>query len=252
MRIAWLALFGILCLSVPFPIQAGNPTDKIRVAIEQGIQILNDPELRSKNGKKGQIDRLREIVYPLFDFLIMARRSLGQHWRQRTPKEKQEFVPLFTNLLEISYAGKIDLYEGERVVFTSEVVDGTYAQVDSNVINKKGEKFSVSYKLLLTDGDWRIYDVVVANISMVNNYRSQFNRVIANFSYEELIRRMKQKTERAVESHRVISWSLRRAGGPALGVYEGDRPGLPVESNPGCILTAYIAIRKRCPVAHLR
>ena len=126
----------------------------------------------------------------------MAKRSLGAHWRRRTPDEKQEFVTLFTTLLEISYADRIDLYKGQSVVFTREEVDNDYARVESKIVNKKQEAFSVDYKLQRREGgDWRIYDVVVENISLVNNYRSQFNRVIANNSYKELIKRMKEKTQ---------------------------------------------------------
>jgi len=110
-----------------------------------------------------------------------------------SPEERQEFVTLFTNLLERSYAGKIDLYDGETVVFTGEVVEDNYARVDSNLISKKGEAFSVDYKLLRKNGDWRIYDVLVEHISLVNNYRSQFNRIITNSSYKNLIKKINKK-----------------------------------------------------------
>ena len=123
----------------------------------------------------------------------MAKRSLGFHWRRLSPEDREEFVALFTNLLERSYASKIDLYEGETVVFTDEIVDDIYARVDSKIVRKKGEEFSVNYKLLHTNGNWRIYDVVVEHISLVNNYRSQFNRVISNSSYTDLIKRINQK-----------------------------------------------------------
>ncbi len=161
--------------------------------VEQGIEILNDVKLRPKNGKQVYLERLREVVYPLFNFPEMARRSLGFHWRQLSREERQKFVTVFTNLLERSYASKIDLYDGETAVFTSEVVEDNYARVDSKIISKKGEEFSVDYKLIRTNGDWRIYDVLVEHISLVNNYRSQFNRVIVNSSYENLIKKIKQK-----------------------------------------------------------
>jgi len=190
-----LALVGSIFILAPSPIQAGDPTERIRFVVEQGIEILNDPKLQSKKGKQGYLDRLREVVYPLFNFPEMARRSLGFHWRRLSPEDREEFVTLFTDLLERSYASKIDLYDGETVVFTDEVVDDRYARVDSKIVSKKGEEFAVNYKLLRTNGDWRIYDVVVEHISLVNNYRSQFNRVISNSSYEELIRRINQKLQ---------------------------------------------------------
>ena len=189
----WVAFAILISLPAPDFIQAGEPTERIRFVVEQGIEILSDSKTRSKNGKQIYLDRLREVVYPLFSFPEMARRSLGFHWRHRSAAERKEFVRLFTNLLERSYAGQIDLYDGETVVFTGEVVEDIYARVDSNIVSGKGEEFSVNYKLLYTNGAWRIYDVVVENISLVNNYRSQFNRVISNASYNELIGRIRQK-----------------------------------------------------------
>ena len=197
----WIALPIIISLSAPNPSRAGDPTERIRFVVEQGIEILNDPKLQSKNGKEVYLDRLREVVFPLFDFPEMAKRSLGFHWRRLSPEERQEFVTLFTNLLERSYAGKIDLYDGETVVFTGEVVEDNYARVDSKLVSKKGEEFSVDYKLLRTNGDWRIYDVVVEHISLVNNYRSQFNRVIANSSYKNLIKKINRKLKELEDSN---------------------------------------------------
>ncbi|NIO08817.1 MAG: ABC transporter substrate-binding protein [Deltaproteobacteria bacterium] len=198
---AWIAVLFLYSLPLLDFAQAGEPTDRIRFVVEQGIEILNNPKFRSKNGKHVYLDRLREVVYPLFDFPEMARRSLGFHWRQLSPEQQKEFVDLFTNLLERSYAGKIDLYDGETVVFTGEVVEDIYARVDSKIVSKKGEEFSVDYKLLRNNGNWRIYDVVVENISLVNNYRSQFNRVISNSSYEELKKRINQKLKELEASH---------------------------------------------------
>jgi len=197
----WIALPIIISLSAPNPSRAGDPTERIRFVVEQGIEILNDPKHQSKNGKQIYLDRLREVVFPLFDFPEMAKRSLGFHWRRLSPEERQEFVTLFTNLLERSYAGKIDLYDGETVVFTGEAVEDNYARVDSKLVSKNGERFSVDYKLLRTNGDWRIYDVVVEHISLVNNYRSQFNRVIANSSYKNLIKKINRKLKELEDSN---------------------------------------------------
>ncbi len=189
----WIAFPIILSLTAPNPSRAGDPTERIRFVVEQGIEILNETKLQSKNGKQVYLDRLRDVVFPLFNFPEMARRSLGYHWRRLSPVERQEFVTLFTNLLERSYAGKIDLYDGEIVIFTGEAVEDNYARVDTKIVSKKGEEYSIDYKLLRTNEDWRIYDVVVEHISLVNNYRSQFNRVIANSSYENLIKKINQK-----------------------------------------------------------
>jgi phospholipid transport system substrate-binding protein len=186
-------LAAILALCSARPIAAGEPTEQIRGALNQGVEILNRAKLNTKEKRSDTINRLREVVYPLFDFEEMAKRSLGSHWRRLEPKQQKEFVAVFTELLEKTYADKIDLYDGQKVVYTGETVDQDYAQVDTKVMSKKGETFSVNYRLRRVDGKWRIYDVVVENISLVNNYRSQFQRVIVNSSFEELMKRVKEK-----------------------------------------------------------
>ena len=120
-------------------------------------------------------------------------RSLGPNWRRLNPQQRQEFVSTFTALLEKTYADQIDLYDGQQVVYTGESVDGDYAQVDSRIIDKNRQTYSVAYRLHKVGGKWKIYDVVAENISLVNNYRSQFNRVIARSSFEELLKIMKER-----------------------------------------------------------
>ena len=173
--------------------QAGEPTEAIRGAVNQGVEILKNAKLDNQKQRAQVIDRLRQIVYPLFDFNEMAMRSLGANWRRLQPEQRKEFVSTFTALLEKTYADQIDLYEGQKVVYGAETIDGNFAQVDSRIIDKNGQTYSVVYRLHRVDNKWRIYDVVAENISLVNNYRSQFSRVIAKSSFEELLRVMKQQ-----------------------------------------------------------
>ena len=192
----WLSLSvvaGLILLGSGQSASAGEPTEAIRGAVNQGVEILKNAKLDSQKNRAQIIDRLRQIVYPLFDFNEMAMRSLGQNWRPLNPQQRKEFVSLFTALLEKTYADQIDLYDGQKVVYTGESVDNEYAQVDSRIFDKNGQTYSVVYRLHRVDGKWRIYDVVAENISLVNNYRAQFNRVIAKSSFEELLKSMKQK-----------------------------------------------------------
>ena len=172
---------------------AGEPTEAIRGAVNQGVEILKNAKLDNQKQRAQVIDQLRQVVYPLFDFNEMAMRSLGANWRPLNPQQRKEFVSTFTALLEKTYANQIDLYNGQQVIYTGETVDGDYAQVNSRIIDKNGQTYSVVYKLHRVDGKWRIYDVVAENISLVNNYRAQFNRVIAKSSFEELLKMMKQQ-----------------------------------------------------------
>jgi len=123
----------------------------------------------------------------------MAKRSLGAQWQRRSAEEQREFVKLFTALMENGYMSNLEGYDGEKVIIAGEKQDKEFAEVDTKVVTKKGEEIAINYKLRQAGGDWKIYDVVIENISLVNNYRSQFNRVIARSSFDELMRKMKEK-----------------------------------------------------------
>ena len=172
---------------------AGAPLDLVRTTVDRAIQILKDPKLSSPDKKKERVDRLREALAAVFDYEEMAKRALGPHWRQRTPAEQEEFVKLFRDFLERVYSEKIGLYGGEKVRFGREVMDSEFAQVESTIIQPKGEEIAVVYKLRQVNGQWKVYDAIVENISIVNNYRSQFDRVISSPSYEELVKRLREK-----------------------------------------------------------
>jgi phospholipid transport system substrate-binding protein len=183
----------LMLLNISRSANAGEPTEAIRSAVNQGVEILKNTKLDDQKQRAQVIDQLRQVVYPLFDFSEMAMRSLGANWRRLNAQQKKEFVSTFTALLEKTYADQIDVYNGQQVMYTGETLDGDYAQVDSRIIDKNGQTYSVAYKLHKVDQKWRIYDVVAENISLVNNYRSQFNRVIARSSFEELLRIMKEQ-----------------------------------------------------------
>jgi phospholipid transport system substrate-binding protein len=189
-----LLVFAVLMLVCGYKLaNAGEPTEAIRDAVNQGVEILKNAKLDNQKQRAQVIERLRQIVFPLFDFNEMAMRSLGANWRRLNPQQRQEFVSTFTALLEKTYADQIDLYDGQQVVYTGESVDGDYAQVDSRIIDKNRQTYSVAYRLHKVGGKWKIYDVVAENISLVNNYRSQFNRVIAKSSFAGLLKMMKEQ-----------------------------------------------------------
>ena len=194
--IASISVFLLLVLALSSAhATAGVPTDQIKATVDKALVVLKDPGLKSASKNKERREQLKQILFTRFDFTEMAKRALGANWRRRTPKEQEEFVRLFTELLERAYTDTIESYTDERIVYVGERLDGSYADVDSKILTAKGEEFSINYKAHLVGGEWRVYDVIVENISMVNNFRSQFNRVIANSSYEELIRRLRHKAD---------------------------------------------------------
>jgi len=186
-------LFAILLLAPVSPANAGAPAREIQGAIEKVLTILKDPKLQADSKRPERLDQLRQVVYSRFDFAEMAKRSLGAQWQRRSAEEQREFVKLFTALMENGYMSNLEGYDGEKVIIAGEKQDKEFAEVDTKVVTKKGEEIAINYKLRQAGGDWKIYDVVIENISLVNNYRSQFNRVIARSSFDELMRKMKEK-----------------------------------------------------------
>jgi phospholipid transport system substrate-binding protein len=174
---------------------AGMPTDQIKATVDKALTVLRDPRFKPPANLNDRRDQLRQILFARFDFTEMAKRALGANWRRRTSQEQEEFVRLFTDVLERAYAGIIESYTDEKIVYVSERIEGNYADVVSKIMTAKGEEYSVNYKAHLVSNEWKVYDVVAENISLVNNYRSQFNRVISHSSYEDLVGRLRTKIE---------------------------------------------------------
>ena len=185
---------GIFLFMQPVSVAAGAPGDQVRQTVDKLLAMLKDPQLKQEGRKNERHDELKKLVYQRFDFTEMARRSLGPEWRRHTPEEQKEFVQLFTDLLERAYLEQIESYNGEKVQYLSEREDHGYAEVATKIVDNKGQEFSVNYRLHNVNGDWKVYDVVVEDISVVNNYRAQFSRVLARSSYQELVHGMKDKT----------------------------------------------------------
>lgn len=166
--------------------------EQVKATIDQVIEVLRDPKLQGAGKKAERREKLRQIVLPRFDFAEMAKRALGNNWN-RYPDKQQEFVTAFKQLLEETYADQIELAGGDKVVYLNERTEKDYAEVDTKVISPKGEETPMTYKLHPVGSDWKVFDIVVENISIVNNYRSQFNRVLSNASLDELIKRINEK-----------------------------------------------------------
>ncbi|HEX9145281.1 MAG TPA: ABC transporter substrate-binding protein [Candidatus Binatia bacterium] len=188
-----LGLAVMVCLLFPAGLHAGLPTDQTRATIDQVLEILNNPKLKSQSAKEERRSRLRQVIYPRFDFVEMGRRALGPTWQRVTPGEQQEFLKLFTQLLEESYVRNIEAYGGEKILYGREIQEQEFAEVDTKIISPKNEEFAVNYKLHELNGDWKVYDVMIENVSIVNNYRSQFSRILAKSSFAELLDRIREK-----------------------------------------------------------
>jgi phospholipid transport system substrate-binding protein len=184
---------GLLLLVTPGSAFAGAASDQLKQSVEKIQTVLSDPSLKGDTKTAARRQKLREIVQQRFDFQEMAKRSLGSQWQKRTPAEQTEFVQLFTELLESSYLGQLEQYNGEKVRFVNEREEKDFAEVSTKLVNKAGEEYALDYRLNKLNGEWKVSDVVIENISLVNNYRSQFTRVLSKSSFEELVQTLKSK-----------------------------------------------------------
>jgi phospholipid transport system substrate-binding protein len=164
---------------------AAEPTDALKVRIDRVLMLLDE-----QGDKRAEI---RKVAEETFDFEEMSRRALGRHWNARTPEERREFVTLFTDLLERSYVGRIESGRGGKVLYTGETVSGDEATVRTRIVTAQRTEVPADYRMHRKDGRWQVYDVNVEGISLINNYRSQFNSVIQSSSYAALVQRLRSK-----------------------------------------------------------
>ena len=178
---------------LPAPVAAGAPTDQLQAAAARVVQILDDPALQGEDRAPERQAAVRAAVTDLLDFTEISRRALGRHWRPLSQAEREEFVGLFRALLDRTYLPQIKLYQGERVQFVGESVDGDFAAVQASVLTRRGQEASVVFRLHRPGERWLIYDIAVEGISLVANYRAQFDQIIQRASYQGLVTRIRQK-----------------------------------------------------------
>jgi phospholipid transport system substrate-binding protein len=133
-----------------------------------------------------------------FNWEEFSRRALAKHWSKRTESEKKEFISLFKQLIKRTYMEKSGQYSGGKVEFLDEKIDGEYGVVKSQLVSSTGTQTPVDYRLMKKDGAWCVYDVYIEGVSLVSNYRSQFNDILTSSPFEELVKRLKEKIEKGV------------------------------------------------------
>lgn len=190
----FLILATIFVFTRPLSATAGLPTEQVRGTVDRVLAIVQDPKLKAADKLKERRELLRKMLSARFDFAEMARRSLGTEWRRINPAQQQQFVELFTDLLRDAYVEQIESYKGEKAIYSREAQEAEFAVVQTVLRSPEGIDYSIEYRLHWVDKEWKVYDVVIENVSIVNNYRSQFARVINKSAFEGLIRALKQKT----------------------------------------------------------
>ena len=192
-----LIMLAVLCVAHPRVSFAEQPMDRIKSAIERISEALQDVGAQSGANKAEAVQMIREIILPSFDFAEMARRSMGDRWKSLDGRQN-EFVGAFAAFVESAYMNTLASYRGEKIRFLRERVNQNLAQVDTEIVAGKGEPLSVNYRLHLVQEDWKVYDVVVDNISLVSNFHSQFSRILATASVDELLKKLREKSDKPV------------------------------------------------------
>ena len=189
-----LALAGSLAGTAGIA-EAGIPTDQLRGATDRVLKVLQNPELKEATKGDERRQQIRAIADEIFDWQETGKRALARHWQGRSPKEQQEFSALFASLVERSYIGKIEQFSGERVVYAGESVEGDQATVRTKLVTKSNTEIPIEYRMQKEGDRWRAYDVVIEGVSLVSNYRTQFNRIIQQSGYGELVNKLRAKQE---------------------------------------------------------
>ena len=174
-------------------VASANPTEDLKKTVDEVVRIVADKEMKKNETKRRQ--SLKKAISGIFDYSEMAKRALGKHWNVRTAAEKKQFSELFATLLENSYAGKIESYNNEKIVYIKEIVEEEYAEVKSKVVTAARDEFTLDYRLFKQNGKWMVYDVIIEGVSLVSNYRSQFNKIITNNGYNKLVQKLQSKNQ---------------------------------------------------------
>lgn len=194
-RIAVLGVGLALLAGATTPALAATPTETLKQYTDQVLSVLDDPALKTPGRSVDRRAAVRKVAIEVFDVEETARRALGRHWTARTPAERAEFVPLFADLLERAYINRIDEYGGERVRFVGESVEADTATVRTKITTRQGSEVPVDARMVRKGDRWLMFDVIIENVSLIGNYRSQFDSIIRKESYAALVQRMKTKQE---------------------------------------------------------
>jgi phospholipid transport system substrate-binding protein len=192
--IVLLAAYSLLGFTIPS--FAGPALDTVKSEVDGVLKVLKNPALKGETGKKAKQEQIRKISLKMFDFAELSKRTLGLNWNKFSMPQRQEFVDLYKGLLEDAYVDKITSYTDEKIDYTKEVQLSDSAVEVQSIVVTKSAAIPVYYRMLNKDGQWRVYDVVIEGVSLVNNYRSQFRDILANNPPEYLLDTLRKKVQK--------------------------------------------------------
>ncbi len=185
----------IILLLFALPVYAGVPLDTVQANVNKVLEVLRDPKLKAASAKETEKEKLRLIYERMFDDVELSKRTLAKNWNSMNAAQRQEFVQLFRQVLEKAYIDKILAYTNEKIVYDREtMVSGSQAEVQTRIVTSSKE-IPISYRVILKGSDWKVYDVVIENVSLVQNYRTQFNEILAKNTIEHLLETLRKKVK---------------------------------------------------------
>jgi phospholipid transport system substrate-binding protein len=195
MKRLFVGLSILMLFLITSAVYAGAPLEAVKINADKVLDVLRDPKLKAPSAKEMKKDKLRTIYVTMFDEVELSRRSMGMNWNKLNAAQRQEFVKLFEQVLEKAYADRILAYTNEKIEFSKEaIISSNLAEVRTKVITASKE-IPINYRVILKDGAWRVYDVVIENVSLVQNYRTQFNDILAKNSPEQLLEILRKKVK---------------------------------------------------------
>jgi phospholipid transport system substrate-binding protein len=193
-------LLIILLFFPPFACSAA-PVDTVKGTVDKVLEVLRDPALKEgEHAKQVKVEKIRSISEELFDFTELSKRSLGQNWNKLNAGQQEEFTKLFKSLLETTYADKIMSYADEKIIFKEEIRLSEKTVEVPTTISTKTSEIPINYRLIEKEGRWKVYDVVIEGVSLVNNYRTQFREILANKTPEAMLDILRKKVGEALAS----------------------------------------------------
>jgi phospholipid transport system substrate-binding protein len=191
--IAIVSIVALLLFSLP--LYAGAPLDAVQTNVNKVLEVLRDPQFKAPSAKEREKEKLRPIYERLFNDVELAKRTLAKNWNSMNAAQRQEFVLLFRQVLEKAYIDKILAYTNEKIVFDREtMISASQAEVQTRIVTSSKE-IPISYKVILQGSDWKVYDVIIENVSLVLNYRTQFNDILAKNTIEQLLETLRKKVK---------------------------------------------------------
>jgi phospholipid transport system substrate-binding protein len=192
-----LRAFTALAVAAAFAgsVYAGELTERVKVTTDKIISIVSDPEMKKPEKASERKALIRKAIDERFDWDEMAKRTLARHWAGRSEAEKKEFIFLFGKLLERTYLDKVEGYSGEKVNYEGETIEGDFGTVKVGIVTSQEKSIAVLYRLRKKGSDWFVYDISIEGVSLINNYRTQFNSIITKSSFQELMKRLRTNVE---------------------------------------------------------